>query len=101
MVHDEEQEHQSLRPNLIIESPLLARTYQIGRPSATAALPPAAEIGDRKSAFMKIASAMPLIPVVILERADRLVVTRRGHSRARFEHEATLGTIEYWQFAEF
>ncbi len=43
----------------------LARTYQIGRHPATAALPPASEIGDRKLAFMGIASAVPLIPVII------------------------------------
>ncbi len=48
--------------------------------TATAAIPPAAEFGDRKSAFMKIASAMPLIPVVILESADRLHVTLVEHA---------------------
>ena len=48
-------------------------------PPATAAIPSAAEVGDRKSAFMKIASAMHLIAVVILEGADRLQLTLSGH----------------------
>ncbi len=46
--------------------------------TATTATPSAAEIGDRKSAFKKIASAVPLIPVVILEGADGLVVVESG-----------------------
>ncbi len=55
---------------------MMARKSLPWLPPATAAIPSAADVGDRKSAFMKIASAVPLIPVVKLEGDDRLVVTQ-------------------------
>ena len=60
------------------ESLLLANSYQSGHTPATAALPSTPEVGDHKSAFMKIASAMLLIPVVKLEGSDRLQLTLSG-----------------------
>ena len=55
-------------PGVILEGAdrLVVAMKSLPWPSlATAAIPSAAEFGDRKSAFMKIASAMHLIPVVI------------------------------------
>ncbi len=45
--------------------PVMANPYQIGHHPATAALPSTPEVRARLSAFMGIASALPLIPDAI------------------------------------